>query len=52
MSYLIIELADGALAEEIVEDTKKTDSMCITLENGDELEFEVLSIECKEKADG
>jgi hypothetical protein len=42
---ITIVVADEELAKEIVEDTQETDSMCLTLENGDELEFGIVTIE-------
>lgn len=36
------------LAKQIVEDTEDGDSMCLTLVNGDEIEFGIVSIEYEE----
>jgi hypothetical protein len=39
---------DEALAEELVEDTRETDSMCFTKANGDEVEFGITKISYEE----
>jgi hypothetical protein len=47
--FVTIEVESEDKAKFLVEDTKKTDSMCVTDEQGDEHEFEVLSISCEQR---
>lgn len=45
---IVIDDNDDELAKQIVEDTQDGDSMCLTLVNGDEIEFGIVSIDFEE----